>query len=180
MASLIVMLPTALVLLRVIRGTIVADPGKAQIWVRRWALMLTLFIAALTGLIDLITLINTFLGGEITTRFGLKVAIVLLIAIGVFLHFLADLKGYWIVNSKKAMYVGVSVALLVIASIVAGFFIIGTPGEVRKLRYDDQKVQDLQTIQYQITNYYQQKRALPASLDALSDPLANFIALSYF
>lgn len=175
MASLIVMVPTALVLLRVIRGTIVADPGKAQIWVRRWALMLTLFIAALTGLIDLITLINTFLGGEITTRFGLKVAIVLLIAIGVFLHFLADLKGYWIVNSKKAMYVGVSVALLVIASIVAGFFIIGTPGEVRKLRYDDQKVQDLQTIQYQITNYYQQKRALPASLDALSDPLANFI-----
>jgi hypothetical protein len=64
--------------------------------------MLTLFIAALTGLIDLITLINTFLGGEITTRFGLKVAIVLLIAIGVFLHFLADLKGYWIVTSKSS------------------------------------------------------------------------------
>ena len=175
MASLIVMVPTAIVLLHLIRNTIVSEPAKAYIWIRRWALMLTLFLAALVALIDLITLINTFLGGEITTRFGLKVAIVLLVAIGVFLHFLADLKGYWITNSKKAFYVGISVGVLVLLSIVSGFFIIGTPTELRMLRYDDQKVMDLQTIQYQITNYYQQKRVLPKTLDTLNDPLNNFL-----
>lgn len=174
MASLIVMVPTALVLLRLIRNTITVDPDKAHLWIRRWALMLTLFLSALVGLIDLVTLINTFLGGEVTTRFILKVAIVLLISGGVFLHFLADLKGYWIRNLQKSLFVGVAVAVLVFSTIVSGFFIIGSPTYVRMLRYDDQKVQDLQSIQYQITNYYQQKRTLPKNLEQLNDPLNNF------
>ena len=175
MAALIVLVPTTLVLFRIIRKTIESDPGKANIWVRRWALGLTLFIATETVLIDLITLINTFLGGEISIRFGLKVAIVLLVALGVFLHFLADLKGYWFINGKKATMVAIGVALLTVVVIGSGFFIIGTPGFVRNLRYDEQKVSDLQNIQYQVVNHYQQKRALPQSLDALNDPLSSYM-----
>jgi hypothetical protein len=175
MAALIVLVPTTLVCLRLIRASIGEEPGKAGIWVRRWALVLTLFIATVTILVDLVTLINTFLGGEITVRFGLKVAVVLLVAFGVFLHFLADLKGYWIANTKKANLVGMGVGILALATIVAGFFIIGTPGHVRLLRFDDQKVQDLASIQSQAVYYYQQKKALPKSLDELSDPLSNFL-----
>jgi len=173
MAGLIVMVPTMVILLRIIRGTIEHEPGKANIWVRRWALGLTLFIATLTILIDLITLVNTFLGGEITTRFALKVLVVLLTAVGVFLHFLADMRGYWIVNGRKATFVGIGVGVLALASIVSGFFIIGTPSHVRDLRYDNQKVQDLQTIQYQVVNYWQAKRALPADLATTVDLLSG-------
>lgn len=174
MAALIVLVPTTLILFRIIRKTIEKDSAKANIWVRRWALGLTLFIATVTVLIDLITLINTFLGGEISVRFALKVAIVLLIAVGVFLHFLADLKGYWFLSGKKANMVAAGVLLLTIVAIGSGFFIIGTPGTVRLLRYDEQKVQDLQNIQYQLTNYYQQKEELPASLDLLNDSLTGY------
>jgi hypothetical protein len=174
MAALIVLVPTTLICLRLIRGSILAEAGKATIWVRRWALVLTLFIATVTILIDLVTLINTFLGGEITIRFGLKVMVVLLVAAGVFLHFLADLKGYWIANARKANMVGIGVAVLALATIVAGFFIIGTPGHVRMLKLDDQKVGDLQSIQSQITYYYQQKQALPDSLAAINDPLSGY------
>ncbi len=175
MAALIVLVPTTIVLLHLIRGTIVVEAGKAIIWVRRWALVLTLFIATVTVLIDLVTLINTFLGGEITIRFGLKVAVVLLVAVGVFLHFLADLKGYWIANVKKGNMVGIAVGILAVATVVAGFFIIGTPSHVRDLRLDSQRVSDLQSIQSQVTYYYQQKQKLPKSLSDLTDPLANFI-----
>ncbi len=175
MAALIVLVPTMLVLLRLIRGTITTEPGKAMIWVRRWALGFTLFIATITILIDLVTLINTFLGGEITVRFGLKVAVVLLTALGVFLHFLADLKGYWITNPKKGNAVGVGVAILVAATIIAGFFIIGTPGHVRALKLDEQKVQDLSTIQSQVVYYYQQKKALPKTVADLNDSLSSFV-----
>lgn len=173
MAALIVMVPTTVILLRIIRGSIEHEPGKANIWVRRWALGLTLFIATITILIDLITLINTFLGGEITTRFELKVAVVLLVAIGVFLHFLADFKGYWIVNPRKATSVGIGVMVLAVAAIVSGFFIIGSPQHVRLLRYDAQKVSDLQSLQYQIVNYWQVKRALPADLNTTVDLLSG-------
>ncbi|RTL02403.1 MAG: hypothetical protein EKK59_01735, partial [Neisseriaceae bacterium] len=144
-------------LFRLIRGTIERDPGKAHIWVRRWAIVLTLFIAAVTIIIDLITLINTFLGGEITMRFGIKVAIVLLIALGVFLHFLADQKGFWMLHPKKANMVGIAVAVLSLVTVISGFFIVGSPSHVRMLRYDDQKVSDLQVIQSQVVSYWQMK-----------------------
>ncbi len=175
MAALIVLVPTTLVLLHIIRKTIEKESARANIWVRRWALVLTLFIATVTVLADLITLINTFLGGEVTMRFGLKVAIVLLVALGVFLHFLADLKGYWLANGRKALMVGIGVFILTISIIGSGFFIIGSPGTVRLLRYDEQKVQDLQNIQYQITYHFQQKNELPPNLEALNDPLSGFV-----
>lgn len=175
MAALIVLVPTTIVLLRIIRGTIQKDEGKANIWVRRWALVLTIFIAVITVLVDLITLINTFLGGEISERFILKVAVVLLVAGGVFLHFLADLKGYWIENGPKANMVGIGVAVLALVAIVSGFFIIGTPGAVRDLRYDAQRVSDLQTTQWQIVSYWQQKQELPDTLGEIADPLSGWV-----
>ncbi len=176
MAGVIVLVPTLIVLLRIIRKTIADEAGKAEIWVRRWALVLTIFIAVVTVLIDLITLITTFLGGELTVRFGLKVAIIMLIAAGVFMHFLADRKGYWIANRAKANLVGIAVGILSLVAVVSGFFVIGTPNEIRMLRYDEQKVSDLQSIQYQVVNYYQQQGELPATLSDLDDPLASFTA----
>lgn len=175
MAGVIVLVPTTLILMRFIRKTITNEPGKAEIWVRRWALVLTIFIAVAVILIDLITLITTFLGGELSVRFGFKVAIVLLIAAGVFMHFVADLKGYWAQHEKKAGLVGIAVGVLALLSVGAGFFIIGTPGEIRMLRYDEQKVGELQSIQYQVVNYYQQKNALPESFSDLNDPLSSYL-----
>lgn len=174
MACVIVFIPTVLVLAHIIRKSIINEPGKASIWVRRWALGLTIFIAVATVLIDLATLITTFLGGEITTRFVLKVAVVLLVSLFVFMHFLADLKGYWIANVKKAGLVSSAVLAMALVSVAMGFFIIGTPGDIRMLRYDEQKVSDLQGIQYQVLNYYQTKEELPESLDLLNDPLSGY------
>lgn len=175
MATLIVLVPITLTLLRIIRGSIVKESGKAQVWVRRWALVLTLFVAGAAVAIDLITALTTFLGGEISERFLIKVAVVLLVALGVFLHFLADLKGYWVAHPKKGNLVGVGVAVLVLATIISGFFIIGTPSELRALRYDAQKVSDLQNIQYQIIYYWQTKQELPKTLSEVADPLSGSI-----
>jgi hypothetical protein len=173
MASLIVLVPVTILLLNLIRKDIVLEHAKADLWVRRWALFLTLFLAGLAMVIDLITLINYFLGGELTTRFVLKVATILLVAAGVFMHFLADYWGYWIKFPSRARSVGIAAAVLVLLSIVSGFFIIGSPAQVRLQRFDSQKVTDLQNIQWQIINYYQTKGALPANLDALKDPISN-------
>jgi hypothetical protein len=100
---------------------------------------------------------------------------VLLIALGVFLHFLADLKGYWITEVRKARFVALGVAVLAVAVIAAGFLIIGTPGHIRMLRYDDQKVNDLQNIQSQVIDYWQAKRSLPAELGTIADPLSGYV-----
>lgn len=174
MATLIVLVPTMIVLFRFINTSIAEEPGKANIWVRRWALGLTLFISVVVGLIDLAVLINTFLGGEITMRFGLKVLAVLCVAIATFAYFYLSLKGFWSRGSGKANnIVAIVVLLAMIATVVAGFFIIGTPADVRKLRFDEQKVNDLRSIQYQVIDYWRVKQALPTSLDTLKDPLSD-------
>ena len=171
MATLVVLIPVMLATLLAIRRDIVRTPGKASIWVRRWALVFTIFLASATAAITLITLITTFLGGEITVRFALKALVVFLIAILAALHFLADLRGYWTLHRRKVNMVGAAVGALAIMTIIGGFLMIGSPSHIRDLRQDQQRVNDLQAIQYDITNYWQEKRTLPPSLETLNDPL---------
>ena len=173
-ASLIVLTPVFLVLMRVIRRSIAADPSRNEIWVRRWALFLTLFLAGAAMVIDLIVLLNTFLQGEdLTTSFLLKVLTVLLVTGLGFMHFMADLWGYWDREKARARMVNYAVGVLVLVTIIAGFFIIGTPQEMRAQKQDAIRVQDLQNIQWQIVNYWQQKEKLPAVLENVNDPISN-------
>jgi hypothetical protein len=166
-----VLVPVAVLLMRAIRNDIAAYAEKAELWVRRWALVLTVFLAGAVVIGDLITLVNYFLGGELTTRFVLKVLVLLLVAGAVFLHFFADLKGYWKSNPDKAKLVGLGAGAVVLLTIVAGFFILGSPADVRLMRFDNQKISDLQSIQWELVTYWQRKEVLPATLDELHDPL---------
>ncbi|HET8580998.1 MAG TPA: DUF5671 domain-containing protein [Candidatus Paceibacterota bacterium] len=175
-ASLLVLFPTFLGLSALIRRDILAEPAKKDLWVRRWALTLTLFIAGVTVAIDLVTLVNTYLGGEVTIRFVLKVLIVLLVAIGGFLHFFADLRGYWIAQPKRARAVAIGAGVLALATIISGILIMGTPGQVRQYRLDADRVNDLQQIQYQVVQYWQSKGEMPQTLSALNDSISGFMA----
>lgn len=173
MASLIVLAPLAVVLLRFIRRGIEADASKTEIWVRRWALVFTLFVAGATVAGDLITLINTFLGGELTTRFLLKVLVVLLVAAAGFMHFYADLRGFWRAYPARAKMVGYAFGLTAFLTVAAGFFIIGSPTDIRLMRLDEQKTNDLSNIQWQVVNYWQQKETLPPTLKEAADPFSG-------
>jgi hypothetical protein len=176
MASIIVLLPVYLLLMWLIHKDAARDPSRSEIWVRRWALILTLFVAGVTIAVDLIVLLTTFLSGEaLTLAFMLKVIVILLIAAGVFMHFIADLKGYWDANPTYRNFVRIGVGLLAVVTIGAGFLIVGTPAEARLARFDAQKVSDLQNIQQQIGSYYQAKQKLPvATADLASLPYYSY------
>jgi hypothetical protein len=176
MASLIVLVPVAVLLMRLIRRDIAKERSKADLWVRRWALVLTIFVAGAAVVGDLITLVNYFLGGDLTTRFLLKVIVLLLVAGAAFMHFFADLRGYWMKHMDRARMVAWGVAAVVVLTILAGFVIMGSPAQVRLYRFDEQKVSDLQTIQWEIVNYWQQKQMLPNTFAELEDPLKGWTA----
>ena len=100
--------------------------------------------------------------------------VVLLVAGAGFLHFLADLKGYWQLNPAKSRLIGWATGVLVLVTIVSGFFIVGTPWQARSYRYDEQRVSDLQMIQNQVVNYWQAKQKLPESLNNLTDSISGY------
>lgn len=175
-ASLIVIFPIYIYLTKLINKDIRQNPEKKEIGVRKWLIYLTLFVAGVTIIIDLIVLINKFLGGEeLTYGFILKVLSVLVVMGGVFLYYMYDLKGKWESSKKTAQMIGLVVSFIVLSAVVGGFFIIGSPQSLREIRYDQEKIRDLSNIQWQIINFYQQKERLPENLEELKDPLVGFI-----
>ncbi len=163
-ASLIVIFPIYLLLSKLINKDIQLIPERKDLSVRKWLLFLTLFISGIVLIVDLVTLVNTFLGGDLTTRFMLKVLVVFAVIGGVFMYYLNDLKG----RLKNKKLIGFWVSLLVIVSLISGFIIIGSPQKIRDLRFDVLKVNDLSQLQSEIIRYWQDKEALPATLEDLN------------
>ncbi|HEY9480930.1 MAG TPA: DUF5671 domain-containing protein [Candidatus Paceibacterota bacterium] len=172
-AMLIIVFPLFVWLSRILQSAMIADPSRKDSAIRRWFVYITLFLASTALVIDLVTLLNTFLSGEITTRFILKVLAVLVVAGLVFWHYLGEVRGRG--SQKKTTIAIYSSSVLVLAAIVLSFVVFGSPSMMRKLRSDNQRQSDLQTIQWQIINYYQQKGQVPASLTDLQDPISGFI-----
>ena len=173
-AGLVVIFPLFVFLTKIFNNYVRAYTDKKDIWIRRWLIYLTLFAAAVSMVIDLVVLIKYFLEGEITIRFILKVFSVLLVTGTVFGYYFYDLRGKWQENKKLSKNIGISASILVFLLLVGGFFVIGSPQKQRLVRFDQQKISDLQSIQYQVTNYWQQKETLPKSLLDLADPLSGF------
>ncbi|KRG57834.1 hypothetical protein ABB25_08385 [Stenotrophomonas koreensis] len=91
-SSLIISWPLFVWLSWRIARAVARQPLKRLSPVRRWLTYLTLFIAASVLIGDLISLVNTLLGGELSARFALKTAVVALLAGGVFGWYLHDLR----------------------------------------------------------------------------------------
>ena len=176
MASLIVMWPAFMGISWFMHKEVKADPEKRDIGIRKWLMYLTLFVTAITIIVDLITLMNYFLNGEITMHFLLKVLIVLATASGVFGYYLWDLRTESITKSKVPKKVALVTSIVVFATIVLGFILVGSPMQQRKVRFDDTRAQSLSTIQSQITSYYSVKQVLPTAFSDLENPLMGFIA----
>lgn len=173
-ASLVVLFPVFIVLTRMLHQDIRRTPEKRELWVRRWLVFLTIFGSAVAMIIDLIVLINTFLGGEeLTAAFLLKVLTIFVVFGGVFYYYIHDIRGTWERNEKRSKTIGSVVSALLIASIIGGFFIMGSPYTQRMLRYDNDRVSDLQNLQSSITEYYRTTSHLPESLETLKDPLVD-------
>jgi hypothetical protein len=177
MASIVVLFPVYVILMWMIRSDSHRDRSRLEIWIRRWALILTLFVAGATIAGDLISLLATFFtGNELTAAFLLKSLILILVAAGAFMHFIADYWGYWEQHEGRKRTVCTAVGVLAAVAVIAGFILFGTPAQARQYRYDEQRVTDLQSIQSQVVNYWQSKETLPASLGDLNDTISGFTA----
>lgn len=172
-ATLIVVFPLFLFLVNVLHKSYQIDSSRKDYPVRKGLIYLTIFIAGGVLAGDLVTLIYFFLDGQdMTTAFLLKILSVLVVIGSVFGYYLDDLKDR-LTGFRRNVWRGVAV-VLVLGSIITGFSVLGSPQTQRMYRYDSQKVSDLQSIQWQIVNYWQQKGMIPVTLEQLQDPISGF------
>ncbi len=171
-ATLIIVFPLFVWLSSIVTKALTADPSRRELGVRRWLVYITLFLSSATIVTDLVVLLNTFLNGEITTRFILKVVAVLVVGGIVFWHYLSEARGTSSVKKYQVAVYGSSV--LVVALVVYAFAVFGSPATIRKQRADETRVSNLQSIQYEVLNRWQQKGAVPEKLTELVDSLSGF------
>lgn len=173
-STLIVVFPLFIWLGLLYRRFVTENPEFKEGKLRKWIIYFTLAVTGATMAGDAIVLINSFLAGEdFTTGFLLKVLSVFVVAGSIFTFCLKDLKGYFDASPKKSKFWSMVVSAVILTSIIIGFIIIGSPKHQRDVNFDNQRVNDLSNIQYQVVNYYQQKGVLPDSLKQVADPLSG-------
>lgn len=175
-AILLIVFPVYLFLSWLIGRDMASEPTLYDFKLRKWLIYFTLFVSAITIIIDLVVLIYNLLGGELTTPFILKVIAVLATAVAVFGYYFWDLRASGRERARVPRFAAIAAAVIVLTALVAGFFIVGSPASQRSRRFDEQRVQHLQTLQSQIVNYWMLKQKLPDSLDALRDNISGFSA----
>lgn len=144
--------------------------SKVDGTIEKWATYIILFLASITIITDLVILVQYFVSGEITTRFLLKVALTIIVAGIVGLYYVRKLQK----ESYKPIFLIITI-LLVFGMIVWSFSVIGSPVSQRKLRIDQRRIEDIQSIQWQVINFWQQKEKLPETLDELNNPISSFM-----
>lgn len=174
-SMLIVLVPTFYLIEWLINKDITKMPEKKDVWIRRWRIYLTLFLAVVLIGGDLIVVINTYLNGEITSRFVYKAIVMLLVggAIGKY-YFFSMYENFRLAKFSRRLNAWFGV-IFVIVAIVVGFIVVGSPAKQRALRFDSQRVSDLSSIQWQIINSWQAKGKLPSDLESLKDPISGNI-----
>src|SRR3989344_375369 len=124
LATLIVIFPVYIWVTRFLKKDVDENPEKRDLKIRKWLLYLTVFVAALVIIGDLVTLINTFLNGELTTRFILKVLAIIFIAGSVFSHYYFELRELRAKPKRGLDGMSVyawTVIVVVVVAIVFGF-----------------------------------------------------------
>lgn len=178
-SMLIILVPVLYVLEYVINRDIKKMAEKADLWIRRWRIYLTLFLTGATIIGDLIALVNVYLSGEISSRFIYKVLAVLVIAVVVFFYYLLTKNRDFtsvstLPKAKRATILAYIGIIVVILAVVFGFLVVGSPTKQRNLRFDNQRISDLNNIQWQIISHWQQKKTLPEKLSDMNDSISGF------
>jgi hypothetical protein len=63
-------------------------------------------------------------------------------------------------------FVGIAVlTIIIIATIVYGFMVVGSPADARNAKFDQERVSDIQQIRSAITSYTSKNNKLPDSID---------------
>jgi hypothetical protein len=180
LVALMVSSPVFFGLARAIEGEIRRNPAKIQSAARKWLSYLTLFVASVTLMFDLGSLLYYFLEGALSTRIVLKVMALCVIVGTVFCYYFLSLRtpgeAEGVIPSKLQRVCAPLAAVIIGTALVWGFIIVGSPFSVRLQKFDDRRVDDLRAIHgaiqrmviEQADGKVKLKRTLPATLEEIA------------
>jgi len=154
---------TGLIIKGLRKGEIEKDSG-----IRRWLTYFILLVSSLIILGVLISVINSFLSGELTSRFVLKAITVFVISATVFSFYFYDIKREDLIKKDLVIRIFFIISLVLIsAAFIAAFFFVESPKTARARRLDQIVVNNISSLESGVNSYYEVYKKLPNNLDEL-------------
>ncbi|MCH7604482.1 hypothetical protein IID24_00570 [Patescibacteria group bacterium] len=176
-ASIIIAFPLYLFMMRRLTQAEIKDSERRRSKVAKWLTYTTLVIAAAIIIGDLIAIVSSLLSGEFTVRFILKAFTILAVTGSIFGYYLWNLRRGEKEGEEEQVYpqrfsliVKIflsAVVLSIVASVVYGFVLVGSPAQQRLMQFDKIRVSDLQDISFAIDAYWERNEQLPEKLEDL-------------
>jgi hypothetical protein len=144
--------------------------------VRKWLSYLILLISSVVMIGWLISVLNSFLDGELTSKSILKAITALSIAGSIFSFYYYDIKRELVQNVKSKVvkiYFYVSLVVVIIV-FVASLFVVDSPTKTRNIKIDQEVLNDFMSIDSALNQYYVDNKKMPSNLDELKSEL-NYI-----
>lgn len=145
--------------------------------IRKWLTYLILLVAIIVMIGWLVSLLNGFLGGELTTKFILKAMTALIISGAVFSFYFYDIKRDEIQGKKdKVIRIYFYASLVIIVAVfVASLLMMDSPQKTRDKKIDAQVVSNFMQIASGVNQYYVNNDRLPNDLNELQNEYSYII-----
>ena len=167
-ATLVILLPVFILLMWFLEKEYRIEPEMQNSLIHRGLTYITLFVSGCIVVGDLVTVVYYFIDGqELTTGFLLKVLVLFVVFFSIFIYYISDLRRK-LTKSSRIVW-RIIAGVIVIGSIIWGFSVLGSPSTQRLIKYDEQKISDLQNINNQIISYYSNKGVLPKTIEEMAN-----------
>lgn len=173
-ASLMVMFPVYVAISWYISKDIEKFSFKKDILVRKVMIYVALFVTVLTLIGTLVSLIYTYLGGELSVRFELKALSVFVVALSVFAYYLYSLRRDYTKKTITPAVITISASLVVLLALVWSISVMGNPSEMRAKKIDSTRLSDISRIQQEILNRFNSTDKIPAELAELNNAFQGY------
>ena len=137
--------------------------------IRKWLTYVIIFISSCIAIGFFISILHSFLSGEITTQFIFKALTAIILSAIAFSYYFYDIKRVKLVRDRKIKIFGILFVLIILGSLVAGLYFVDSPIIARQIKEDSERVNNLNTIHYSIEDYYYENKILINSLDNLEN-----------
>ena len=170
-SALLIATPIFYITTREIHKNLFSGALEKNSEIRKW---LTYFILLITSVIMIawfIAVVNGFLEGELTLKFGLKSLVAIGINAGIFLFYLYDIKRdevKGVKNKTVKLYLYVSL-FVVITVFISALFVVESPTETRNRKIDQRVMRNISRIENAIESYYREFDMMPEDYEALKD-----------
>ncbi len=173
-ALLVVMYPLYVLLSWYVAKDIAKFLYKRDLTIRKIMIYITIFVTVCSLIGTLVSIIYTYLGGELSVRFAYKALSVFVVSLGVFGYYFYSVKRDYSIKTFVPVISTTVATIIVFASLFWSISIVGTPAEMRAKRLDSTRLSNISSLQQQVLSIFQNTDKLPVTLDELNDVFQGY------